>query len=134
MVIDSSALAAILLGEPEQHRFNTLIDNDRVRLISAATLVEISIVIEARKGELGTAQLDLLIRHAKIETVPVTVERAQIARTAYRNFGKGRHAAKLNFGDCFAYALAKATGEPLLCKGPEFGRTDLLLANTISDS
>ncbi len=129
MVIDSSALAAILLGEPEQHRFNTLIDSDRVRLVSAATLVEISIVIEARKGQLGIAELDLLIRRAQIEIVPVTVEHAQIARSAYHKFGKGRHPAKLNFGDCFAYALARATGEPLLCKGPEFGRTDLLLAD-----
>ena len=134
MVIDSSALAAILLAEPERHRFNMLIDKDRVRLLSAATLVEISVVIEARKGELGLREFDLLIRLAQVEIVSVTLEQAHIARSAYRKFGKGRQAAGLNFGDCFSYAPAKATGEPLLCKGAEFAKTDLSLADTAPDS
>ena len=130
MVIDSSALAAILLNEPEQHRFDALIQADRIRLISAATLVEISIVIESRKGQAGVRELDSLLNRAEIEVVPLTLEQAQIARLAYREFGRGRHPARLNFGDCFAYALAKIKGEALLCKGNEFRHTDLPLADS----
>ena len=129
MVIDSSALVAILFDEPERHRFDTLIQADRVRLISAATLVEISIVIDSRKRDAGVRELDLFLNRAGVETIPVTPEQAQLARRAYRDFGKGRHPARLNFGDCFAYALAKITGEPLLCKGIEFAKTDLHLAD-----
>ena len=130
MVIDSSALAAILLDEPERHRFDRLIQADRVRLISAATLVEISIVIDSRKRDAGVRELDLFLNRAGIEIIPVTPEQAQVARLAYRDFGRGRHPARLNFGDCFAYALAKISGEPLLCKGNEFAKTDLPLADT----
>lgn len=133
MVIDSSALIAILLDEPEQHRFDVCIQAAEARLISAATLLETAIVIECRKGEAGGRELDRLLSRGGFQIVPLTLEHAQIARIAYRKFGKGRHSAKLNFGDCLAYALAKATGEPLLCKGDEFSRTDILVVSAGPD-
>ncbi len=125
MVIDSSALLAILLDEPERREFNERIEADPRRLISAATLLEASIALESRSGEFAGRELDLFIHRAGFEVVPVDQDQAEIARAAFRRYGKGRHAAGLNFGDCFSYALAKATAEPLLCKGSDFAQTDL---------
>jgi len=98
MVIDTSALIAVLLDEPEQHRFDVCIQAASERFISAATLLETSIVIESRKGEAGGKELDRLLNRGSIQVIPVTVQQAQIARQAYRQFGKGGHPAKLNFG------------------------------------
>lgn len=127
MVLDTSAILAILQAEPDAASFAAAIRNDPRRLLSAATLVETDIVIEARHGDAGARELDTLLRTAEVETMAVTAEQAQIAREAWRRFGKGRHAAGLNFGDCFSYALALETGEPLLCKGNDFAQTDLEL-------
>lgn len=128
MVIDTSALVAILLSEPEQPRFAELIANAGVRLISAATELETSMVIEARRGPAGGRELDLLLHRARVTVVEVTAEQAELAREAWRRFGKGRHPAGLNYGDCFSYALAQVSGEPLLCKGEDFVKTDIRLA------
>ena len=95
-----------------------------VRLISAGTLLEAALVIESRKGEHGGRELDLLLHRARFETVPVDADQVELARAAYRAYGKGRHPAGLNFGDCFAYALAKQRGEDLLYKGCDFSLTD----------
>ena len=125
MVIDTSALVAILLDEPERHRFNQQIATDAVRLLSGATLVETAIVLTSRKGPRAQAELDLYVAKAGLEIVPVRAEHAAIACDAYRLYGKGRHPAGLNFGDVFAYALAKATGELLLFKSQDFAQTDI---------
>lgn len=125
MVIDTSALLAILQDEPERRSFNEAIEAAEVRRISAATFVEVSIVVEARFGAEGVRDLDLLLSKAGIEIFPVDQEQARTARHAYSRFGKGHHPAGLNFGDCFSYALAKVLGEPLLFKGDDFGHTDL---------
>src|SRR5215471_21799130 len=125
MVIDTSALVAILLNEPERRAFNQQIAADEVRLLSAGALIETSIVIESRKGPSARAELDLFLATANITTVPVSVEHAEIARDAYRTYGKGKHPAGLNFGDCFSYALSSVRGEPLLYKGDDFGKTDI---------
>jgi ribonuclease VapC len=125
MVIDSSALLAILFGEPEKRRFNELIEAHTVRLMSAASYLESAIIIDDRLGYEGARDFKLFLSEADITIEPVTLEQAGLARNAYRQFGKGNHAAALNFGDCFAYALAKATGEPLLCKGNDFSQTDI---------
>jgi len=127
MVIDTSALVAILFNEPERHRFNELIEADETRLISAATLLEASLVIESRRGEPAGRELDLLMHRAKVSVVSVDEEQAEVARVAWRAYGKGRHAAGLNFGDCFSYALSKVSEEPLLAKGEDFSRTDIML-------
>ena len=129
MVIDSSALIAILLQEAEAKVFAETIEAASVRLISAASLLEASIVIEGRNGEAGGRELDLLLYRAGIEIVAVDRDQAEIARRAWRLYGKGRHAAGLNYGDCFAYALAKATGSPLLFKGDDFAQTDVAAAS-----
>jgi ribonuclease VapC len=126
MVIDSSAIIAILLGEPEAGDLARQIERASPRLMSAASLVEASLVMETRKGEAAGRELDLLIYRAGIEIVSVDHEQAELARVAWRRFGKGRHPAGLNFGDCFSYALAKATGAPLLFKGDDFTQTDLV--------
>jgi len=125
MVIDSSAIVAILLGEAEAERLAAAIEAGSPRLLSAASLVEASIVIETRKGEAGGRELDLFLYRAALEVVPVDQRQAEIARGAWREYGKGRHAAGLNYGDCFAYALAKATGSALLFKGNDFSQTDI---------
>ena len=127
MVLDTSALLVVLLNEPEAPAFRLAIEADPVRLLSAASLVETAIVIEARVGEAGGRELDLLLQKAAIEIVAVTVEQAEIARHAFREFGKGRHAAGLNYGDCFSYALAQSLGEPLLFKGSDFSKTDVMV-------
>lgn len=125
MVVDSSALLAILLNEPDAQEIRTAFDHDEVRLISAATLLEVAMVIESRKGEGGGRDLDLLISKSKIEVMPVDENQVAEARRAWRRFGKGRHEAALNFGDLFAYALVQTSGEPLLFKGNDFTRTDV---------
>lgn len=125
MVIDTSALVAILLSESERRQFNERIISDSRRLISAGTLLEASIVLETRRGEIAGRELDLFLHRAGIKTLPVDEDQAEIARGAFRKYGKGRHPAGLNFGDCFSYAAAVATGETLLFKGDDFTRTDV---------
>jgi ribonuclease VapC len=125
MVLDTSALVALLLDEPEAEEFRAAVEEDATRLVSAATLLETALVIEARKGEPGGRELDTLIQKAEIVVVAVEAEHVSEARRAYRRFGKGRHPAGLNFGDVFAYALARTSGEPLLFKGDDFAKTDI---------
>jgi ribonuclease VapC len=125
MVLDTSALLALLLDESEAEEFRTAVEDDTTRLVSAATLLETALIIEARKGEPGGRELDILIHKAEIVVVAVDAEHVTEARRAYRRFGKGRHAAGLNFGDVFAYALARTSGEPLLFKGDDFTKTDI---------
>lgn len=125
IIVDSSALCAILFDEPERARYNAALDAARTSLVCAATFVEASIVIQARKGDSGVRELDHHLARAKIEPVSVDAAQARAAREAFRLYGKGRHAAGLNFGDCFTYALAKVTGYPVLAKGPEFALTDI---------
>ena len=125
MVIDTSALLAILQDEPERRAFGEAIEGADSSSMSVANLVETSLVIESRFGAEGARDLDQLIEKARVELVPVDIEQLGIARRAFSRFGKGRHPAALNFGDCFAYALARALGEPLLYKGDDFARTDI---------
>ena len=125
MVIDTSALTAILLGEPEAGEFAKLIMNDPKRLLSTFSFLETSIVIEVKKGESGGRELDLLIHRAGIDIIPMDAEQSELARYAWRNYGKGRHPAGLNIGDCCSYALAKYSGESLLFKGNDFSKTDI---------
>jgi len=125
MVIDTSALLAILLGEPETEKFAAAIVADPHRLVSTASAFEASIVIEVRKGPAGGRELDLLFHRAQLDMVPFTEPQFEAARFAWRQFGKGNHPAGLNFGDCFAYALAKTLNEPLLFKGEDFLKTDV---------
>lgn len=128
MVIDTSAIAAIFFNESDSPHYRERIADAPVRLISAATVVEAAMVIEGRFGDAGGAELDLWLHKAKVEIVAVTAEHADHARRAWRRFGKGRHPAGLNFGDCFSYALAALTGEPLLFKGNDFKQTDVEVA------
>lgn len=125
MVIDSSAIVAVLLNEVNAADIARAIEASSQRLLSAANLLEASIVIESRKGEAGGRELDLLIYRAAIEIVAVDQDQAELARIAWRRFGKGRHPAGLNYGDCFAYALAKTRQLPLLFQGGDFTRTDI---------
>jgi ribonuclease VapC len=125
MVLDTSALLAILLDEPESEDIRNAIEADATRLLSAASLLETAMVIEARFGESGGRELDLLLSRGAIEIVAFDREQARHARLAYREWGKGRHPAGLNFGDCFSYALSKTSGEPLCFKGKDFARTDI---------
>jgi len=125
MVIDTSALVAILCGEAEAGELEDAIDRDPTRLMSVASVLETAIVLESRYGEAGGRELDLLIGRVPIQVVSVDTEQLEWARIAFRRYGRGRHAASLNYGDCFTYGLAKVTGEPLLYKGSDFARTDL---------
>lgn len=125
MVIDTSVLVAILCDEPNAPVFEAAIEGDPVRLLSTANFLEAAIVIEARYGPAGGRELDLLLHAAEVELVAVTREQAELARRAYREVGKGNHPASLNYGDCFAYALAGVSGEPLLYQGDDFARTDV---------
>jgi len=125
MVIDTSALLAILNDEPERSAFNEAIERAETRVLSTAGFVETSIVIESRYGAEGLRDLDLFLSRAGIELVPFDGEQARLARDAYGRFGKGKHPGGLNFGDCFSYALARFRGEPLLFKGADFAKTDL---------
>lgn len=130
MVIDSSALLAIFLREPERKAFVEAIAQAGKRLISAATVLETGMVLESKRGETAGREFDLFVFRMNIEVVPVDAEQIEIARSAWRSFGKGHHPAALNFGDCFTYALAKFSGEPLLAKGQDFSLTDLELCTT----
>lgn len=125
MVIDTSALLAILHDEPERRAFNEVIEAADARVFSVANFVEASIVIEARYGAEGVRDLDLFLERAAIELVDVSVAHGHAARRAFSRYGKGHHAAGLNFGDCFAYALAIERSEPLLFKGVDFSKTDV---------
>ena len=127
MVIDTSALAAIFFHEPERDAFRNAIVAASNRLISAATVLEAGMVIEGRRGGGAGREFDLFLVRAQIKIVPIDAELADLARSAWRKYGKGRHPAGLNFGDCFSYALAKSSGEPLLAKGGDFARTDVLI-------
>lgn len=126
MVIDTSALLAILQNEPERRKFNEAIETAETRSLSTASLVECSMILESRYGPDGVRDLDLFMAKAQVSLVPVDEEQADIARKAFRKYGKGRHPAGLNFGDCFSYALAQALGEPLLFKGNDFVQTDAI--------
>jgi ribonuclease VapC len=128
MIVDSSALLAILFREPEAERFVRAIDLAVARRMSAATWLEAAIVVERQGGATAARLFDEFLRGADIAIEPVTAAQARLARQAYRDFGKGNHPAGLNFGDCFAYALALETREKLLCKGDDFARTGIALA------
>ena len=128
MVIDTSAILAILSREPEGHHFRELIALSPPALLSAATYLEVRIVTEARWGRDGVRDLKLFVAACSMAIIPFDAEQAIIAAEAYSRYGRGRHQAGLNFGDCFAYALAKKTGEPLLFKGDDFVHTDIASA------
>ena len=126
MIVDTSALIAILRDEPEAEAFAHAIERSIVRRLSAANFVEAAVVIDGSRDPVASRRFDELVLMAEIRIEPVTEAQARIAREAYRDFGRGSgHQAKLNFGDCFAYALAKITGEPLLFKGDDFAQTDI---------
>jgi len=124
MVLDTSALLVILLDEPESAAFREAIEGDPVRLLSAGSLLEAALVVESRFGEAGGRELDLLLHRAEVQVVAVDRNQAEVGREAWRRFGKGRHPAGLNLGDCFSYALSTVSGEPLLYKGGDFSLTD----------
>lgn len=125
MVIDTSALVAMLSDEPEADVFEAAVEADGTRLMSTASYLETAIVIEARFGEPGGRELDLWLHRAAVDLVAVDADQADVARVAYRTYGKGRHRAALNYGDCFSYALAKVSNQPLLFKGDDFAQTDI---------
>lgn len=125
MILDTSAVVAILFGEDEASAFLDRIHAADVCRLSVANRLELAMVVESQIGPEGTHQADAFLARAGIVVEPVTLEQGEIARRAFRAYGKGRHPAGLNFGDCFAYALAVATGEPLLFKGDDFARTDV---------
>ena len=125
MVIDSSALIAILLGESEAEVFARAISSDQTRFLSAVSALETAIVIESKKGPSGGMEFDLLLHEAGIEIVGMDLSQVKMARRAYQKYGKGKHSAGLNLGDCCSYALSKANGEPLLFKGDDFSKTDV---------
>ena len=126
MIVDSSALIAILYGEPEASAMATALAQSRVNRISAGTMLETCLVADAQQSAVLSARLDELLSGSRIQVEPVTESQATIARQAHRDFGRGSgHPARLNFGDCFAYALAKELGEPLLYKGDDFVHTDI---------
>lgn len=128
MILDSSALLAVLFDEADADRYARAISEAEACRMSAANFAEAAIVVDNATDAVGSRQFDAFLRQAGIIIEPVTEDQAHIARQAYFDFGKGRHPAGLNFGDCFAYALAKATGESLLFKGEDFSRTDVAAA------
>jgi ribonuclease VapC len=125
MVIDTSAVVAILFEEVDRVRFATAIERASIRLMSAVTRVELSLVVEGRKLDAGRRILERFLSMTEAEIVAVTPDQAMLAIDAFRTYGKGRHRAGLNIGDCFTYALARATGEALLFKGNDFSQTDV---------
>lgn len=129
MIVDTSAIVAILFNEAEAAIYAQAIARADSCRVSAATFVETAIVVESQTKDSGSRQLDAFLRRAGITIEPVTEEHAHLARQAFTDYGKGRHPAGLNYGDCFSYALAKATGEPLLFKGKDFAKTDLVAAD-----
>jgi ribonuclease VapC len=128
MVVDTSAVVSILFAEPSAERLEHAILKAPRAAISAASLVEAGMVLLGRRGEAAEPELALLLRRLRVEVVPVTGDHAEYALAAFRRFGKGRHPAALNFGDCFSYALARALGEPLLFVGNDFSQTDIDIA------
>jgi ribonuclease VapC len=129
MVIDTSALLALLLAEEEAAAFSRAIAADPRRLVSAVSVLEAAIVIQSRKGPAAGRELDLLLHSAGMVVLSLDAEQVELARAAYDQFGKGRHRARLNLGDCCTYALARSSGEPLLFKGDDFSHTDLRLVS-----
>jgi ribonuclease VapC len=125
LVVDTSAAVAVLTGEPGSDELAAHLENAVARLMSAASRVELGIVIEARLGPAGQDVVDRFLREAKIDIVPVDADLAARAISGWRRYGKGRHPAALNFGDCFTYALAERTGHPVLCTGYDFAATDI---------
>jgi ribonuclease VapC len=128
MIVDTSAVIAILFEEPQGQRLDVAIVKTADCRMSSANLLEASMILQSRKGQDGVRDLDLLMARFKIKIVDFTESQAGLARDAFRRYGKGRHAAQLNFGDCMAYALAKETGEALLFKGTAFDKTDVAAA------
>ncbi|HSO29431.1 MAG TPA: type II toxin-antitoxin system VapC family toxin [Candidatus Sulfomarinibacteraceae bacterium] len=128
MIVDTSALVAIIRGEPDRRAYQALIAQAPAARISAGTYVELGIVVDGPRDPVQSSSLDALLASARIRIEPFTASQAQIARTAYERFGRGSgHPARLNMGDCFAYALARELGEPLLFKGRDFALTDIEL-------
>ena len=132
MVIDSSALVAMLANESEACVMAEAIAADPKRLVASVSVLETGIVIESRYGPAGGRELDLLLHRCRMDIVPLTAEQVELAREAYRRFGKGNHSAGLNLGDCATYALSRSTGEPLLFKGNDFSQTDLSLVSYLA--
>jgi ribonuclease VapC len=128
MILDTSVIIAILRNEPDADELAAVIESADVRRMSAASYVEAAILTDSNRDPVLSRRLDSFLHEAIITMEPVTVDQARLAREAYRDFGKGRHRAGLNFGDCFAYALAKDKGEPLLFKGEDFRKTDVEVA------
>jgi ribonuclease VapC len=129
MIIDTSALMCILQAEPEARAIARSLVQDGTRQLSAGNFLEAGMLVQARYGDEGSRDLDLLLAKLRIQIVAFTSTQAEIARRAFREFGKGRHPAGLNFGDCIAYGLAKDTGEPLLFKGEDFSKTDITVVS-----
>jgi ribonuclease VapC len=129
MIVDTSALVSILDQEAEAERLARAIAAASERMLSAANLVETGIVMQVRRGDEAARDLDLLLAKLKIDIIPVSGKQANLARKAFQHYGRGRHPAKLNFGDCFAYALAKDSSAPLLFKGNDFSQTDIMIAS-----
>lgn len=125
MVVDTSAIMAILQLEPEAGEYALAIEQATVRFVSAVSILEAGILAESRKGAEGPRELDAFLAEARLEVVGFNAEQAEVARRAYARFGKGQHRAALNMGDCAAYALSKTAGEPLLFKGNDFALTDV---------
>ena len=128
MVVDTSAIIAIIFQEDEADTFQRMIQGHPTPVMSAASYAEAGVVVMQRLSPAALADLNILLDGAGVEIIPVTPEHARLAITAYERFGKGRHPASLNYGDCFSYALAAARNEPLLAKGEDFVRTDLVMA------
>jgi ribonuclease VapC len=136
MVIDTSVMIAILMGEPEAEVLARTLISEEKRLMSAFSVLEAGIVVETRKGEAGGRELDLLLHRAAVEIIPFTPEQQKIALSAWRKYGKGHHPAGLNIGDCCSYALARYTDQPLLYKGDDFLKTDIrpMVARQLKDT
>jgi ribonuclease VapC len=129
VIVDTSVLIAFLLQEPEAPLIANALADSPVRRVPASCLLEASMILLGRGGENAVGDLDLFIARYRMEIVPFTESQARLARDAFRRYGKGRHAAGLNFGDCMAYATAKETGEELLFKGTDFAQTDIVAAS-----
>jgi ribonuclease VapC len=128
MIVDTSAVLAILFAEPEAQRIADAIEDNPICRFPATCFLEATMTLLGRNGEDGLRDLDLFLAHSRMEIAPLTESQARLAREAFKRFGKGRHPAKLNFGDCISYALARETGEELLFKGTDFALTDIAVA------
>lgn len=128
MILDTSALIAILQNETGSEELIKKLEHAQNIRISSATVVELGIVMQARFGDYGELEADQLLHRLKADIVPVSADHAELARFAYRNYGKGNHPASLNYGDCFSYALAISLNEPLLFVGDDFSKTDVMIA------